>query len=505
LLKGTSPADSQQPLPPLSVQAALGAAQVTLTWDKVIGATSYNLFVGLDPALNQTNYSSLAGGRKIAGVASPYTIQGLTNRAYFVSVSSVEGTVEGSSSPPTMVGAWSIANAPQTNYHALATGLTSGATAYAAGGLALYATTNGGADWNALEGGSGGFDIRAIAVGGARVYAATQDKFNTGPAQILRSLDSGTTWSTLVPDAGQLGEQNRVLVIDPADPARLYAADFRLPAINIPGDSYVISSLDGGDSWFHLPNPTAPLGAEIHAYAMVVDPLNSSIIYAGGTGTPNLVRSSDYGTNWTDANVGPGYVYSLAIDPSGSGTLYAGVVDSTLGSRGVLRSTNSGGTWLSRNAGFLDPLPKVYSLVIDPLNPQHLHAGTDMGYYFSPDGGELWRAGNAGFSSPAAQNITALALTSSRQLLAASGAGIFRLDLSIPSIARPQLSISRAGGAATLFWPASADAFSLQIAEDLGFAASWTNFSNPILITNGLRIVTLDLTNSGSFFRLISP
>lgn len=510
LLSAIPPADAQQPMPPLLLQATPTAGQVTLTWDSVIGATSYNLYLAFDPMLNQTNYGSVAGGRKIAGVTSPHVVQGLTNRIYFFAISSMEGAVEGPSSPPAMVAFWAAANAPQTNYHAIAAGLTNGGTAYAAGGLAVYQTTDGGAHWSALSGGSQGLDVRALAVDGPRVYAASLDIFNVGPAKVLRSLDSGLDWSAVVPDGGQLGEQNKVLALDPTNPSRMYGSDFRLPTIHLPGDSYVIRSVDGGSNWFHLPNPTKPLGAEIDAYAIAINPRNPSIVYAGGTGTPNLVRSSDYGTNWTDVNVGAGYVYSLAIDPLQSNTLYAGVVNFTAVSRGLLKSTNSGASWSASNTGFPSPLPKVYSLLIDPLNAQQIHAGTDQGYYFSLDGGGRWISGNSGLPNPSAQYLSALSLTASRQLLAASSSGIYRLDLStlnltVPSLAIAPLAIAPSGSVATLYWPASADAFSLQSAAGLDSATSWVNVSNLVAVTNGLKTVTIGLSNRAAFYRLALP
>ena len=126
------------------MQASPGTNQATLVWDSVIGATYYNLYLAYDPAINRSNYNSLAGGERISGVSSPFIVGGLTNRVYFFAVSAVAGTAEGPSSPPAVVALWAPANAPRTNYYAVAAGVTNAGVAYASGGRAVYQTTNGG-------------------------------------------------------------------------------------------------------------------------------------------------------------------------------------------------------------------------------------------------------------------------------------------------------------------------------------------------------------------------
>jgi len=505
LFSGTPPNDAQHPLPPLLLTATPGTNQVTLTWDRVIGASFYNIYVAFDPSVTKDNYLSLPGGQRFTALSSPLVLTGFTNRFYFFAITAVAGPGEGPSSPPVAVAFWgSSTGAAKTNYYAIAAGATNGQIAYASGGRNVYQTTNGGATWAALAGGIQGPDVRALAVDGPRVYAATRDIFSVGPAQILKSLNSGASWTAIVPDGGQIGEQNKIIVLDPINPSRLYAADFRLPSMVEPDDSFIIRSTDGGTNWIHLPDATTPLGAEIRAYTLAINPQNPSVIYAGGTGTPNLVRSTDGGTNWTDVNPGPGYVYALAIDRLNPQTLYVGAVDSSQGSRGILKSTNSGLSWISSNLGFPSPPPRINSLLIDPLKPQQIHVGTAAGYYVSFDGGQHWTSQNFGLTTPAAQAISALTLTASRQLLAATGDGLYRLDLSMLNLTLPPtLTIVRSGATANLVWPASLDSgFILESATTLKPPVTWNAVTNPIVITNGQRRVTVAATNPASFYRL---
>ncbi|MCL5022126.1 MAG: fibronectin type III domain-containing protein [Nitrospirae bacterium] len=61
---------SSEPVPPLpapvNVSATAGNEQVTITWDAVDGATSYNIYWSNTPGVTR------ATGMKIADVASPY-------------------------------------------------------------------------------------------------------------------------------------------------------------------------------------------------------------------------------------------------------------------------------------------------------------------------------------------------------------------------------------------------------------------------------------------------
>ena len=88
-------------------------------------------------------------------------------------------------------------------------------------------------------------------------------------------------------------------------------------------------------------------------------------------------------------------VSSLVIDPLIPTTMYAGSYHG-----GVFRSTDSGDHWTARNTG----LPRdgygalmVISLAVNPLTPSTLYAGTyDNGVFRSTDSGGHWTAINTG-------------------------------------------------------------------------------------------------------------
>jgi len=80
---------------------------------------------------------------------------------------------------------------------------------------------------------------------------------------------------------------------------------------------------------------------------------------------------------WTSLGPEGGTINSLVIDPLTPTTLYAG----TDGGR-VFKSTNGGESWSALNLGFSDtPVTKI--LAIDPVTPTILYAGTYHNGLFS--------------------------------------------------------------------------------------------------------------------------
>jgi Dockerin type I domain len=150
--------------------------------------------------------------------------------------------------------------------------------------------------------------------------------------------------------------------------------------------------------------------------AIVVDPTtttNGSIVaYLGSVGggvwkTTNCCSSS---TTWTAVTDSPLLatisIDSLALDPNDHNTIYAGTGDLnygsfSMGSQGILKSTDAGSTWtllganvfgaaLPEPAGEFPQYQAVGKVRVDPNNSNNVVAGTKTGLYFSYDGGNNW-------------------------------------------------------------------------------------------------------------------
>lgn len=84
-----------------------GNGQITVGWNPVAGATSYNLYMASDINLDRSNYAGLPDGAKFVGVSSPHTVTGLTNgKTYYFFVTAADASREsedsfGTSATPT--------------------------------------------------------------------------------------------------------------------------------------------------------------------------------------------------------------------------------------------------------------------------------------------------------------------------------------------------------------------------------------------------------------------
>ena len=128
-------------------------------------------------------------------------------------------------------------------------------------------------------------------------------------------------------------------------------------------------------------NASMALGVNV----LAVDPLNSSIVYAGTT--KGLFRSTNRAEQWEQIGQGlpEQFISTLVVHPADSDILYIG------GPGGVLKSTDSGKTWHPRNRGLATL--NVRTIAISRSDPQLLYVGTNgSGLYRSTDGGEQWTA-----------------------------------------------------------------------------------------------------------------
>jgi hypothetical protein len=110
-----------------------------------------------------------------------------------------------------------------------------------------------------------------------------------------------------------------------------------------------------------------------------------------------IIKSPD-GLTWADTGEGDRTVRGIAVDPAAPTTAYAAT------GQGVLKSTDGGQQWTSKNAGLpvvddpptVPPTPRpVRTIVPDPVMPDVLYAAVG-GVHTSDDGGETWTAINNG-------------------------------------------------------------------------------------------------------------
>lgn len=71
------------------------------------------------------------------------------------------------------------------------------------------------------------------------------------------------------------------------------------------------------------------------------------------------------------------------------------------------------------------------------------------------------------------------------------------------AVARKTLAARNDGGHLLVSWPAPSTGFKLQTAAALGAAAVWSDATNAPLVTNGWNEMSLSMTNSATFLRLL--
>ncbi|MFT4665160.1 MAG: photosystem II stability/assembly factor-like uncharacterized protein [Polaribacter sp.] len=207
-------------------------------------------------------------------------------------------------------------------------------------------------------------------------------------------------WTTQGP--GNAGARINTIEIDPNDDDVIY--------IGYSGGG-VFKTTDDGANWTPIfdDQPYLSIGS------IKVDPNNSNIVYVG-TGDPNVTgypfigngiyKSDDGGTTWAQSGLAEtGIVSKIIIDPSNSSTIYAATMGNPFAfsdDRGLYKSTDSGASWtkvlfISNQAGVID-------MAINPDNPEILYATgwdrirTNQLSIISGNGGRIYRSENGGSS-----------------------------------------------------------------------------------------------------------
>lgn len=333
-------------------------------------------------------------------------------------------------------------------------------TGYVNGGL--WKTTDYGRTWTAI------FDDQPTgSIGSVAVSESDPDIIYVGSGEgmqrpdltvgdgIYRSEDAGETWTHL---GLRDGQQIPQIIIDPADPNRIFVAVLGHP-YGANDERGVFRSLDGGRTF----EKVLYRGPDIGAAEVAFDPTDARTVYAvlweqrqgpwenavfRGPGS-GLFKSTDGGTTWRQIGAGLptgeeglGRI-GIGIAPSLPSRIYA-IVGSPRDMGGMYRSDDAGETWRrvqtdpriwGRDGDFnevkVDPTDPdiVYSanvvawkstdagetfeafrgapggddyqrIWIDPTNPRVILLAADQGTVITVNGGESW---SSWYNQPTAQ------------------------------------------------------------------------------------------------------
>lgn len=154
--------------------------------------------------------------------------------------------------------------------------------------------------------------------------------------------------------------------------------------------------------------------------SLIVNPTTTANIIAG-TST-GIFQTANAGVSWTLTNSGltTVNVTALVMDPVNPLNVYAGTITG-----GVFKSTDGGNTWSPQNTG-LSSL-KVLSLAIDPTTPTNLYVGTNGGGIFkSINSGASWTAVNGGLTDLVIQTLAIDPVTPANVYAGTFSQGVFK-------------------------------------------------------------------------------
>ncbi len=221
------------------------------------------------------------------------------------------------------------------------------------------------------------------------------------------------------------------LAIAPANSNTVYLAE----SDTMDGFSAILKSTNRAAGWTIVWDWFNGLRSPVRALA--VDPSQSDTVYAGmddstaSAGGP--FKSVDGGITWTNTGMTSSAVTLLILDPAKPQIVYAateGHHTSPAGFQGLFKSTDAGQTWLSINTGLSALIgarsTTATAFVIDPTDTQVLYFGTsNSGVFQTNDGGATWTPVNDGLTSSQIRSLAA-AKGPSHAVYAVTSGGVFK-------------------------------------------------------------------------------
>ncbi|MCB9294839.1 MAG: T9SS type A sorting domain-containing protein [Lewinellaceae bacterium] len=228
--------------------------------------------------------------------------------------------------------------------------------------------------WTPVFGGDGGWSA-VDQQNDSRVFVSWQG------LNIQRSINGGDSFQPVVPPGNEFTAFIAPYVIAQDNADIIYA-----------GRANVYKSENVGDSWAVTGDGNGLDGNPI--LSMAISPQNSDVVYAAtapipGSSTHGVFVTVNGGDTWqniTAPNLPDRFPMDLTVGPTDEATAY--ITYSGFGSGHLFRTDNYGESWEDLSEGLPD-VP-TNAVVADPLFPDIIYVGNDLGVFASSDGGQNW-------------------------------------------------------------------------------------------------------------------
>jgi photosystem II stability/assembly factor-like uncharacterized protein len=271
----------------------------------------------------------------------------------------------------------------------------------------IFRSDDGGASWSSI--GALSNSVYTVDIGPTDVMYAGY------PEHISVSDDLGLSWTShSIP-----GFYPSDIAVHPTDPDIILSAGYRLSA----GNYYIAiaRSTNGGSSWSVIDVTTS-----INGYGRCISISASSpgTVFVGGSSrspvTPKLYKSTNGGTSFVEINNSAWsadyYVYSVAINPVNPDIICAGTW------MNIYRTTNGGTSW-----SLVSGADRNYSMIYSKANPNVVISGGSDCIYRSLNAGASWTTHTSGLGGGPHQSLIADWSTSAN-VFTTSTMGIFKSE-----------------------------------------------------------------------------
>lgn len=194
-----------------------------------------------------------------------------------------------------------------------------------------------------------------------------------GRAKIFKSANAGTDWKEIYSEPVN-GPVISSLAMSKFNSLMLYAGT---------SEGMIFKTTDGGTTWKNLHKVGGPV------VDISFDSNSDSVVYFGIFGK-GVLRTKDRGESFEDISSKiskseiASQLFSIAVDPSKSGTLYVGL------GGGIAKSENFGDDWKGLNLLESSKKFPIKGVAINPRNSEEIIYVSAQAVYRSEDGGVQW-------------------------------------------------------------------------------------------------------------------